>query len=78
MKCCPSLSEHVLLCLSASRTHQALFARSVRGEGARVRESLSAMLAVEGLFSSVDALMFLQKNLTFSTAKVAFSTTKVA
>ena len=45
---------------SVSLTHQALFARSVRGEGARVGESLSAMLAVEGLLSRVDALVFLE------------------
>ena len=58
-----SLSEQkgdvVLLCVSL--TYQALFARRVRGEGARVREPLSAMLAVERLLSRVDALVFLRK-----------------
>ena len=57
------LSEQkgVVFLLFVSLTHQALFARRVRGEGARVREPLSAMLAVERLLASVDALVFLRK-----------------
>ena len=56
----PLSQQHVLPSFSVSLTHQALFARSVRGEGARVGESLSAMLAVEGLLPRVDSLVFLK------------------
>ena len=56
-----SLSKRDVVLLCVSLTHQALFARRVRGEGARVREPLSAMLAVERLLSRVDALVFLRK-----------------